>query len=407
MIRDIKIAFFLALKSIRRGNKGTLAMTILIMSLAFVNLVFIASIFSGIIQAMNVQSIDNIFGNIVIGPEDDETYIEQVSKLENLIKDIPGVTGFSAHYISNSIISYDYKKDGKDIENGSWAVKSINIEDEIATTDIYKSMVAGEYLEKNDRNKIILGKDISGGYGTALEYSSLGGVQIGDDIKVKFSNGLEREYELKGIFSTKSNQVDQMAFLTEKEMESVLGVSNKASEIIVKISKIGQEEKYIKELRMIGLEKEDIKTWEELMGFTANVSKSFGMISIILGAIGTIVAGVTIFIVIFVSVVNKRRQIGILKAIGMKEWIIVLSFIIQALFYGISGIGIGFFVMLYLIKPFFLAHPLDFPVGWVSLNITNLNLIISVVSLMLASLIGGFIPAMRGAKESILEAIWG
>jgi len=407
MMRDIKIAFFLALKSIRRGNKGTLAMTILIMSLAFVNLVFIASIFSGIIEAMNVQSIDNIFGNIVIGPEDDKTYIEQIADMENLIKDIPGVTGLSAHYVSNSIISYDYKKDGKDIENGSWAVKSINIEDEIATTDIYKSMVAGEYLEKTDRNKIILGKDISGGHGTALEYSSLGGVKIGDDIKVKFNNGLEREYELKGIFSTKSNQVDQMAFLTEKEMESVLGVSNKASEIIVKISETGQEKKYIKELRKIGLEKEDIKTWEELMGFTANVSKSFGMISIILGAIGTIVAGVTIFIVIFVSVVNKKRQIGILKAIGMKEWIIVLSFITQALFYGISGIGIGFFVMLYLIKPFFLVHPLDFPVGWVSLNITNLNLIISVVSLMLASLIGGFIPALRGAKESILDAIWG
>ncbi len=406
-MRDIKISFFLALKSIRRGNKGTLVMTVLIMSLAFINLVFIASIFLGIIHAMNVQSIDNVLANIVIGPEDDKTYIEQVNKIESLIKDVPGVTGVSAHYISNSIISYDVEKNGKDVERGSWVVKSINIEDEINTTDISKSIVAGEYLNKLDRDKIILGKDISGGYGTAFEHTSLGEVKVGDEVKVRFSNGLERKYEVKGIFSTKSNQVDQIAFVTEKEMESVLGITNKASEVIVKISETGRELEYIEEFRRIGLLKEDIKTWEELMGFTTSVSKSFSMISIILGVIGTIVAGVTIFIVIFVSVVNKRRQIGILKAIGMKEWIIVFSFVIQALFYAIVGISLGFLIMVYVITPFFITHPLDFPVGWVSLKITTTNLIISVVSLVIASLIGGFIPAWRGAKESILDAIWG
>jgi putative ABC transport system permease protein len=324
-----------------------------------------------------------------------------------LVKDVPGVIGVSAHYVNNSIISYDAKKDGKNVESGSWALKSINIDDEIKTTDIHKSMVAGEYLTKLDKDKIIIGKDISGGYGTAFENTSLGGVGVGDEIKVRFNNGLERKYEVKGIFSTKSNQVDQIAFVTEKEMESVLGVSNRASEVIVKISETGRESEYIKEFRRIGVVGEDIKIWEELMSFTDSVSKSFSMISIILGVIGTIVAGVTIFIVIFVSVVNKKRQIGILKAIGMKESTIVFSFVIQALFYAVAGIGIGFLTMTYVITPFFISHPLDFPVGWVSLSITKINLVISVVSLMVASLIGGFIPAWRGARESILEAIWG
>lgn len=407
MIKDTKISFFLAQKSIRRGNKGTLAMTILIMTLAFINLVFISSIFLGIIHAMNVQSIDNIFGNIVIEPGEDNTYIEQVSKIKNSIENLPGVTGFSAHYISNSIISYDANKDGKDVKYGSWVVKSVNVNDETKTTDIYKSMVEGEYLSRLDRDKIIIGKDISGTHGSAFKHSSLEGVRVGDDVNVKFNNGLERKYQVKGIFSTKSNQVDQIAFVTEKEMESVLGVTNRASEVIVKISETGREKEYIKEFRKLGLVDEDMKTWEELMGFTASVSKSFGMISIILGVIGTIVAGVTIFIVIFVSVVNKRRQIGILKAIGMKEWIIILSFVIQALFYAVVGIGLGYLVMIYVVSPFFIAHPLDFPVGWVSLSVTKTNLAISVISLVIASLIGGFIPAWRGAKESILDAIWG
>ena len=131
------------------------------------------------------------------------------------------------------------------------------------------------------------------------------------------------------------------------------------------------------------------------------------MISIILGVIGTIVAGITIFIIIFVSIVNKRRQIGILKAIGMKQNTIILSFVMQAIFYAIIGIILGASLVLFVIRPFFIANPLDFPIGWVSLKITFNILRISNISLMLAALIGGFIPAFRGAKESILDTIWG
>lgn len=190
-------------------------------------------------------------------------------------------------------------------------------------------------------------------------------------------------------------------------MESVLKVHNWASEVLVKTKDTGNEDKYINEIRQIGLQDEDIKKWSDLMGFTSSASTSFAMISIILGVIGTIVAGVTIFIIIFVSVVNKRRQIGILKAIGMREGTIVLYFVIQALFYAIIGVILGVTLILFVIRPYFVSNPLDFPIGWVSLKVTFDIIRISNISLIVAALIGGFIPAYRGAKESILKSIWG
>jgi putative ABC transport system permease protein len=268
-------------------------------------------------------------------------------------------------------------------------------------------MVSGKYLEKNDRDKIILGREVSGGYGAAFENEGLGGVDTGDKIDVIFGNGIKREYEIKGIFSTKNIGCDQLAFITQKEMESVLGRYNMASEIIVKIEDTGQEQKYIKEFRELGIVKEEIKPWTEYMGFTASITESFDMISIMLGAIGAIVAGITIFIVIYVSVVNRKKQIGILKAIGMRERIIVRSYILQALFYAILGIGAGLILIYFLIVPYFIKNPLDFPMGWVSLAVTQNNLIISSISLIAAAIIGGFIPSRRGAKESIIDAIWG
>jgi putative ABC transport system permease protein len=282
----------------------------------------------------------------------------------------------------------------------------MNPEKEKAVTDIYKSIVDGEFLHENDRNKVIIGKEVAGGYGGSLDHLSLN-VKVGDDIEVAYSNGVTRKYEVKGIFSTKSTQADQMVFVTQDEMESVLGVHGWASEILVKTESIGGEDRYVEQIRSLGLKNESVKVWSELMGFTAGASDSFVMISIILGVIGTIVAGVTIFIIIFVSVVNKRRQIGILKAIGMRENTIILYFVLQALFYGVVGVILGASLILFIIRPLFVANPLDFPMGWVSLKVTFNIIRISNISLISAALIGGFFPARSGAKESILKSIWG
>ncbi len=402
---NIKTAFFLAFTSIKRGNKGTLAMTILIMTLAYVNLVFISSVFGGIVEAINTQSIENQYANIVIEPAVDERYIKNTNAMA-LIPTIPGVLGTTEHYIDSPVTSYDKYSDGKDIKTGRWVLKSIDPVKEKKVTKISESMIEGEYLDENDKNKIIIGKEIAGGHGGDLEHLSLG-VSVGDEVNVQFSNGIKRSYIVKGIFSTKSTQVDQTAFITKKEMESVLKVHNWASEIIVKTEDVGNEDFYVEEIRKLGLKDEDIKKWSDLMGFTSGASKSFTMISIILGVIGTIVAGVTIFIIIFVSVVNKRRQIGILKAIGMRESTIVIYFVMQALFYGVIGVILGASLILFVIRPYFIGNPLDFPIGWVSLKVTFNIIRISNLSLIGAALIGGFFPAQRGARESILTSIWG
>jgi len=402
---NIKTAAFLATTSIKRGNKGTLAMTILIMTLAYVNLVFVASIFGGIVEAINIEAIDNQYSNLVIEPADDEKYIKDKNGINQIIT-VPGIVGVSPHYLDSPVVRYDEYKDGRDIKSGRWVIKSIVPENERKVTKIHDSIVTGSFLDSRDTNKVIIGKEVAGGYGGALDHLSLG-ARVGDDIEVSYSNGITRKYEVKGIFSTKSTQADQMIFVTKDEMESVFQVHDWASEILVKTEDIGNETQYVDQIRQLGFENEDIKMWSDLMGFTSGASKSFTMISIILGVIGTVVAGVTIFIIIFVSVVNKRRQIGILKAIGMKENTIILYFVMQALFYGVIGVVLGASLVLFVIRPFFLSNPLDFPMGWVSLKVTFNIIRVSNISLITAALIGGYFPARSGAKESILKSIWG
>ena len=102
---------------------------------------------------------------------------------------------------------------------------------------------------------------------------------------------------------------------------------------------------YIDQLRRAGIELPDIKPWKDFIGLVLGIAQSFDIIKRIILFIGLMVAGVTIFIVIFIATVSRRKQIGIMKAIGMKEQIIVTSYIFLALFYALVGIGVGTMIL--------------------------------------------------------------
>jgi len=407
MFTNLRASFFLTYKAISRGNKGTLALTILVITLAFINITFISSLLSGAINTAHQQAIDNYVSNIVIEPGTDDDYIEKASSLKRSINMLPGVTSCASRYSLGSTITYDAGKDGKDIREISWPIKSINPEEETQVTNIHNFMVDGQYLDKSDRDQVILGREVSGGYGAGLEIQSLKGAKVGDEITIHFSNGVTRDYTIKGIFVTKLPLSDMAVFITEKEMESVLGLHNRASEILVRLDQPGQEELYIQRLRQIGIVDEEISPWINYIGLISGITQSFEIIKGIVSFIGLLVAGVTIFIVIFINTVGRRKQIGILKAIGMDERIIITSYMFQALFYAVVGIGIGLAVIRFVLLPHFTSHPLPFPMGMVSLLITKKELLTSIAGLILVSLIGGLIPSWRVARENIIRAIWG
>lgn len=399
MLSNLNLSLFLAYKSITKGNKGTLVLTIFIMSLIFVNLVFTASIFLGLGNTVNNQVINTLYGNVALEPKTDEKYISDVYSLKQKINSVPGITGISAQYVTGAAFSYKDK-------SGAWAIRSINPDDEITVTTIHNFMIDGEYLSKLDSDEIILGKEIPGGYGGDLEHLSLGGVKVGDSINVLFNNGVSRSFRVKGVFDANFQQSNNIAYISQKEMESVLGLEDKASLILIKTTDKGNEDSYIKQFLELGI-KDEIKPWTVYAAMVKNITASFDMIALLIAVIGLFVASVTIFIIIYVNTISKRRQIGILRAIGIEGSVIMHSYILQAMFYAISGTIIGLFIMFFILKPWFITHPLKFPVGFVSLLIVPEKVMVNSISLIAAALAAGLIPSWMAVRETILEAIWG
>ncbi len=408
-MQNLKVAIFLAYKSIVRGHKATLALIIFIMSLSFVNLVFIASILSGIIESINKMVINNLTANVVIEPQEEprrKDFILHARELREQIEQIPGVIATIRHYKLAATIAYDKDKNGK-FKFVSGEIVGIDPEQERRVTGFSRTIVAGRYLERVGGNDILLGANLVGGYGGGGEINNLGGVEVGDKVSVTFSNGTARTYKVKGIFNTRFDLIDRLAFVTAKEAESILSVSNNASQILVKTDMAShKEEDYMNRIQAINPALK-VRKWTDFLGPLGNISKSFDMITAVISAIGLAVAAITIFILIYINAVNKRRQIGILKAVGIKQNIIIWAYILQAFFYTICGIIIGSVLIFALLAPYFAKHPLPMAAFDVSMSLNPTRIIFSVFSLLFAGIVAGFIPACQVARANILKAIWG
>jgi len=411
---NLKLALFLAFKSIIKGNRWALVLIILVMSLSFANLLLTPSILSGVTNTLNRQQIDTLYGNIVIDPPSSEHYLSRADLIETKIEQIPGVTGVSAHLNSSAFIEYQWKeKDSPSDkgESGTWSVIGVDPAREVNVTTIHEHVIQGSYLDSNDRDEILLGVEIAGGdKAQTAEFLTLQGLKVGDKIRLTYPNGVQREYTVKGIFQAKEmTQADRLAFVNIHEMASVLGrqvYNDRASQILVRTGQGIPENQIIQEIDSLGVDGV-VRSWSEYGGAMGGIVSSFDVIASLIGTIGLVVAGIVMFIVIYINVINKRRQIGILRAIGIKRDVIIGSYLTQAIFYAILGIIFGGLMFGYGIQPYFEFHPLDLPLGQVSLAVKALTISSAILGILLAAVLAGLIPVISITRQRIIQAIWG
>ncbi len=412
MVGNLRLALFLAFKSIIRGNHWALVMIILVMSLSFANLILTPSIISGVTVALDAQQVNTLFANIVIDPNPGKYYLERVSNIEKKLEQYPGVVGVSSHLDNNAFFEYDYQKlrSGDKGISGTWNVIGIDPKKESTVTTIHSNVVEGSYLESDDRDAILLGVEIAGGEkAQSSPFLTLEGVRVGDKVRLTYPNGVQREYRVKGIFKTREMQADRLAFVTSKEMTAVLGRSvfaDRASQILVSIKPQGSEAIFIAGFKSIGIDGV-IRDWKEYGGSAGGVTSSFNVIASLIGAIGLVVAGIVMFIVIYINVLSKKRQIGILRAIGVNRNVILISYLVQAMFYAVLGIIFGGLMFGYGIQPYFASHPIDLPIGQVSLAINPLTINNAVMGILIAAVLAGILPVLNITHQSIIKAIWG
>ncbi|MFA6553751.1 MAG: ABC transporter permease [Patescibacteria group bacterium] len=401
MKSEYKIPFILAWKHIMRANKWTLSLIIFFMSIAFINMIFVPSLFNGIIDGFNQQIINTSTGNIFITPRGGQDTIPDSDNIVSEITKISGVAAASAELLVPGTLNYEGKK-------GSWTINAINPDDEKMVTNVSQKMIEGSYLDVSDIDQIILGQGIAGTGNDESNFSpfDLQGVKVGDTISVTFG-AVSHELTVKGIFRTKFDSTDNNAFITQETFKKINPqYAHEATKIIAKIHTEGEENIVIGRLDALNLPG-NIYSWEQASNLMNSVSDSFISINVILSIFGILIAAITVFIVIYIDISTRRQEIGILRAIGIKPYLIQTTYIILSAIYSVAGVMLGTGLFFAIIIPYFNFHPFVLPIADAKLLVAPGDFIARMETLIWVAIIAGLIPAIVITRTKLLQAIWG
>ncbi|MCK5176880.1 MAG: hypothetical protein KAQ92_04090, partial [Candidatus Aenigmarchaeota archaeon] len=275
MLTDIKTAFFMATREIKRGNKGTVIVTVFIMTLAVLNLLFMPCLLDGMDHKNKLQVIDAKFGHVVIEPKEGNSLIQNPQSLQKKINSFNEVEGVSLQYSVGATLYYKDKSLGR-------SITFINPIDEDSVTTIAENIVEGAYLTKLDTDEILIGSESAGTHNPIDISNSLGGIATGDYVEIKYNNGIIKKYRVKGIYKTRYINADYSLFLNNKEMENIFGTKDRADTVTIRLKKENIEYPFIKKLTYIGIG-EDIFNSRDRAGL--EISQIFGIIKMILAII--------------------------------------------------------------------------------------------------------------------------
>ena len=314
--------------------------------------------------------------------------------LAKKIKPYPHVQGISPYAQGQILI----KENNRFFAVG---IKGVEPYKEASVTKVKQYLIRGTF-DNLGQDEIILGKELAGFLGVGL------------NSRVTIYSPLGKQYTLKvaGIFASGMYDYDMnLVFTRLVTAQNILGLGNRITAVAVKLDNVYLADKVRKELEPVLGWGYDLKTWTEANAnfFAALKLEKFTMFIILILIV--LVAAFNIASTLIVMVVEKTKDIGILKALGMTESAIRKIFSYEGLIIGslgtIFGTLIGLTLCLLLEKYQFIKLPRDiYYIDRLPVSIQLWPDIILIVSAaMLITLVSTIYPAARAARLKPVEAL--
>lgn len=432
----ISLGFFLAIRQVVRSSKWATGLIVFIMMLTFLNLVATSGFLVGIVEGASRAFKEQWTGDLMIVNRNEKDYIEHTSDILSVLSSFPQIKSYTPRIVAGAKIEANWweKRKEEDANIVSNQIAGIDPKQEDATTHLSEAVVEGEWLREGDTNGIVLGSGYLDKYSRVRDLVSLlKNIEPGTTVRVTVSvqkknvspvpednivnqdttsspGSVTKDFVVRGIIDSKVQFVASRAYILDSELKKMLGKSDgDVSEISI-VMKDGIDPYQVKTpLLNNGFSQyAKINTAEEgSPEFLVNIKLFFNIIGTILGSVSVVVALITIFIIIYINALTRRRQIGIMKAIGVTEFAIEFSYICQALFYVLIGSGIALIIIFLGLKPIIDAHPIDTPFARIVLVAEPGAVAVKFVLVLIVSVFAGYLPARIIVNTNTLNAILG
>jgi putative ABC transport system permease protein len=269
------------------------------------------------------------------------------------------------------------------------------------------TILYGDNIKDGDVRKVVLGYDFldkdKNGFGKALK--------VGDKILLN-----DVSFTVVGILERKGSFIlDKSILMDEDDMRSITNIGDNVDIISVRVKSKDLMDRVKIDIEKILRERRDVKEGEE--DFEVSTPQAalqsvnqiltgvqifiviIALISIIVGAIGIVNTMTT-------SVLERRKEIGVMKAIGAKNSDVFMQFFFEAGMLGLIGgiVGVIFGVLIGYFGTVFIntfvgstAHP----------GINFYLVIFALIGSFVIGAISGIAPAMKAARQNPVDALRG
>lgn len=351
------------------------------MSIGIMAVMLILCLSAGLSKYINsvyAESLQSL--RLVVTSKGGESFSE--SEIE-YISGLSGVQDVYKTYYSRSA-TYNYLEMEED-EKISYLYSYINAE-------VEPDLLYGEIKEDDEETSYIV---ISEEFAKQLNSEKIIAV-IGEKVTLKIDS-IEKDFQISGIVDGKTN----LAYISKTAIYNLMGLESAEYNFIYVDAKSGSYVSSIEEdLSAYGFNvTKSESTFDSVMSY---IDLGTTLLSVV-GAVSLIVSAIMIFIVLYISVNERMKEIGILRAIGARKKDIRKMFMFEAgilgLFSGIVAVGMCFALSLItnLICQASLHYSLiSYHIGYYLLG---------VLASFLISILAGISPSMKASELDPVESL--
>lgn len=248
-------------------------------------------------------------------------------------------------------------------------------------------------------------------------------VSLGDTIVIVSPEGLEsylsglsvpinQIFIVGGIYSTHNKDIDAFnVYVPLTFAQRLLGYENKIYGYEIRLKDIGKTTLLKKEIENISHNKfYSVKTWFDLHKDLYSVMLIERWTAYIILSLIIAVATFSIFSSLLMTVLEKKRDIGILKAMGLPNKSLLKIFLFEGILIGIIGSILGVIIGLGICyaQIYYKLYPLDptvYIIDALPIKILWSDVILIVIMAISLSTLAAYFPAKRSTKLNPLEAI--
>ncbi len=380
------LSFRIAVRFLRSGRTQTLLIVTGI-AVAVSIQVFVGLL----IGSLQKSLVDRTIGNsphITISSATDIATMRDWEKLVDRIEQLGNTKAISASASANAFV-----RDGE--TDLPILVRGFDFENADRIYNIRSSIYEGRPYQS--QREVLVGRDLR----EELE------LEIGNRLGLILPNGAVNTFTISGSYDLGVASINKSWVMANlKTTQGLFGFGSRITSIEIAVDEVFEADMIAYEIQQLLNDKNiKIENWKELNEELLSGLDGQRISSTVIQAVIILSVVIAIASVLAVSVLQKSRQIGILKAMGIKDRAASLIFIYQGFLIGLAGSILGIALGLGLLYAFniFTANPEG--TALIDLYIDYSFVLRSWLLILLASTLAGAIPARKSLRLNPIDVI--